>query len=88
MFLAVEHFNEQIPNFIGSRRKIPGVPLRHYSTCFLQRGKDRFLQGDCTCGRCYNPLCAEVPVPVFTVEKHFPLKIPFQRCGVRRNQQL
>lgn len=84
MFPTVEHFNEYnaILNFIGSRRKLPGVPLICYSTCFLQREKDRFLQGDCTCGRCYNPLCAEVPVPVFTMEEHFPLKIPFPRRAI------
>lgn len=33
-------------------------------------------------------LVSEMPVLVFAVGKHFPLKIPFPRCDMRHNQQL
>lgn len=88
MFLTAEHFNDKTINSFADKWKIPkGISLLRI-TYFFSVKKIDFYKKITPAGDVIILLVSEMPVPVFAVGKHFPLKIPFPRCDMRRNQQL
>lgn len=85
MFLAAEHF-KTIMRFLvlltnGKYRKSL-LPIMVHIFCSAK--KIDFCKKITPAGDVIILLVSEMSVPVFAVGKHFPLKISFPRCGLRR----